>query len=119
MTKVIALAGKGGTGKTTIAALLTRTVLQQGVAPVLAIDADPATNLHLALGLPAPATVGDVREGMLAEAQKGALGVAVARRDHLQHELRMAHRGRSSGGPGSDGPARRPGLLLRRQSSVA
>jgi CO dehydrogenase maturation factor len=90
MTKVIALAGKGGTGKTTIAALLTRSLLQRGITPVLAIDADPATNLHLALGLPAPATVGEVREGMRQEAGAGALGVAVARRDYLKHELRMA-----------------------------
>lgn len=90
MTRVIALAGKGGTGKTTIAALLTRSLLQRGRTPVLAIDADPATNLHMALGLPAPATVGEVREGMRQEASAGALGVAVARRDYLQHELRMA-----------------------------
>src|SRR3970282_1312057 len=48
MTKVIAFAGKGGTGKTTVAALLTQSLLRRGAAPILAIDADPATNLHLA-----------------------------------------------------------------------
>jgi CO dehydrogenase maturation factor len=90
MTKTIALAGKGGTGKTTVAALLTRALLQQGASPVLAIDADPATNLHLALGLPSPATVGDLREGMRAEAGNGALGVAVSRQDYLDREIRMA-----------------------------
>ncbi|HKY83496.1 MAG TPA: AAA family ATPase [Anaerolineales bacterium] len=90
MTKTIALAGKGGTGKTTVAALLTRALLRQGASPVLAIDADPATNLHLALGLPTPATVGDLREGMRAEAGNGALGVAVSRQDYLDREIRMA-----------------------------
>ena len=59
MTKTIALAGKGGTGKTTVAALLIRALLRRSSRPVLAIDADPATNLHMALGLPAPSTVGE------------------------------------------------------------
>jgi CO dehydrogenase maturation factor len=90
MTKVIAFAGKGGTGKTTVAALLTRALLARGAAPVLAIDADPATNLHLALGLPAPATVGDLREGMKAEAGQGTLGVVISRQDYVDREIRMA-----------------------------
>ena len=90
MTKVIAFAGKGGTGKTTVAALLTRSLVRRGAAPVLAIDADPATNLHLALGLPTPATVGDMREGMKAEAGQGTLGVAISRQDYVDREIRMA-----------------------------
>jgi CO dehydrogenase maturation factor len=90
MTKVIAFAGKGGTGKTTVAALLTQSLLKRGAAPVLAIDADPATNLHLALGLPAPATVGDLREGMKAEAGRGSLGVTISRQDYVDREIRMA-----------------------------
>ena len=52
MTKVLALAGKGGTGKTTLAALLIRSLLRRGQGPVLAIDADPSSNLNLVLGLP-------------------------------------------------------------------
>jgi len=90
MTKTIAMAGKGGTGKTTVAALLTRALLQRGTAPILAIDADPATNLHLALGLTEPATVGDLREGMRSEATGGTLGVSISRQDYLDHEIRMA-----------------------------
>jgi CO dehydrogenase maturation factor len=88
--KTIALAGKGGTGKTTLSALLIRALLRSGIQPVLAIDADPATNLHLALGLPQPATVGDVREEMLAAAQAQQLGVAITRHDYLRQEVRMA-----------------------------
>ena len=64
MTKTIALAGKGGTGKTTIAALLIRSLLPHTQGPVLAIDADPASNLHLALGMRLPTTVGEIREEM-------------------------------------------------------
>jgi len=90
MTKVIAFAGKGGTGKTTVAALLIRSLIHRGAAPILAIDADPATNLHLALGLPNPATVGDLREGMKAEAGRGTLGVVISRQDFVDREVRMA-----------------------------
>lgn len=62
MTKTIAVAGKGGTGKTTISALVIDYLAKQGKGSVLAIDADPSTNLNLALGVPLYDTVGDVRE---------------------------------------------------------
>ena len=90
MTKTIALAGKGGTGKTTIAALLIHSLLKNVPGPLLAIDADPSTNLHLALGLRMPTTVGEVRETMAAEAQPGQLGVSISRHDYLTHEVQMA-----------------------------
>ena len=51
MTCRIAVSGKGGTGKTTIAALLIRSIIDAGKGPVLAVDADPNANLHEALGL--------------------------------------------------------------------
>jgi len=47
MTITIALAGKGGTGKTTPAGLVTRYLIQNHFGKVLAIDADPSSNLHL------------------------------------------------------------------------
>ncbi|MEJ2011482.1 MAG: AAA family ATPase [Anaerolineales bacterium] len=90
MTKTIALAGKGGTGKTTVAALLIQSLLRKIPGPLLAIDADPSTNLHLALGLEMPSTVGEVRETMAAEAQPGQLGVSISRHDYLTHEVQMA-----------------------------
>lgn len=90
MTMTIALAGKGGTGKTTIAALLVRALLARTTGAVLAIDADPATNLHLALGLPMPATVGEVREGMRETSQAAQLGVSISRIDYLSREVRLA-----------------------------
>jgi CO dehydrogenase maturation factor len=90
MTKTIALAGKGGTGKTTVAALLIRSLLRRGRGPILAIDADPSTNLHLALGLPMPITVGKIREQMLETAQESQLGVAISRHEYLTREIRMA-----------------------------
>jgi len=62
MTKTIAISGKGGTGKTSIAALLVRLLTERGV--VLAIDGDPSSNLHMALGLPLDETIGSVRESL-------------------------------------------------------
>ena len=89
MTKTIAFAGKGGTGKTTIAALLTNNLIQRIRGPLLAIDADPATNLHLALGLPMPATVGDIREDMADSGADSQLGVGISRLDYLRREIQM------------------------------
>ena len=62
MTKTIAIAGKGGTGKTTLSALIIDYLARNQKGSVLAIDADPSTNLNLALGVPLYDTVGDVRE---------------------------------------------------------
>ena len=62
MTKLIAMAGKGGTGKTTFAALLIRGLLRRERGPVLAVDADPNATLSEALGMEAPKTIGMVRE---------------------------------------------------------
>ncbi len=90
MTKTIALAGKGGTGKTTLAALLIHTLSQRVRGPLLAIDADPATNLHMALGVPEPDTVGEIRETMSETAQAGQLGVSISRHEYLNREVRMA-----------------------------
>lgn len=89
MTKTIAFAGKGGTGKTTIASLLTNHLVQRITGPLLAIDADPATNLHLALGLPMPATVGDIREDMASIGASSQLGVGISRLDYLTREIHM------------------------------
>jgi CO dehydrogenase maturation factor len=62
VTKTIAVAGKGGTGKTTLSALVIDYLAKNKKGSVLAIDADPSTNLNLALGVPLYDTVGDVRE---------------------------------------------------------
>ena len=62
MSRLIAVAGKGGVGKTTVAALMVMRLLQRGCRPVLAIDADPNTCLDAALGLNVVKTVGGIRE---------------------------------------------------------
>jgi|Deesub1362B_J571_1020462.scaffolds.fasta_scaffold08227_2 CO dehydrogenase maturation factor len=64
MSFQIALAGKGGTGKTTVAALLIRYLLERNKTPVLAVDADPNANLNEMLGVEVTRTVGEAREEM-------------------------------------------------------
>jgi len=60
----IALAGKGGTGKTTLAGLLVRYLMEHGKQPVLAVDADANANLNEVLGVRVTDTLGTAREDM-------------------------------------------------------
>ncbi len=60
----IALAGKGGTGKTTTAGLLVKYLVERGRVPVLAVDADANSNLNEVLGLDIIETLGNAREEM-------------------------------------------------------
>ncbi len=69
MSKIIALAGKGGVGKTTVSALALRYFAKTGVSPVLAVDADPNSNLGETLGMNVTKTVGDVREDFMRDPQ--------------------------------------------------
>ena len=67
MSFLIAMAGKGGTGKTTVAAMLLRYLVEHGKTPVLAVDADANANLNEVLGLNLEHTVGEAREEMKKE----------------------------------------------------
>ncbi|MFO7897666.1 MAG: AAA family ATPase [Planctomycetota bacterium] len=67
MTTTIAVTGKGGVGKTLIAALMIRFLKEHTPGPILAIDADPDSNLGTLLGIPAEHTIGDMREETLEE----------------------------------------------------
>lgn len=60
----IALAGKGGTGKTTLAGMLIKYLVKRGKAPILAVDADSNANLNEVLGLKIEDTLGNAREDM-------------------------------------------------------
>ena len=69
MGKIIAVAGKGGTGKTTTSALMTRYFTKSKYRPVLAIDADPNSNLGETLGIEIVSSVGDIRENFMKDPQ--------------------------------------------------
>jgi CO dehydrogenase maturation factor len=75
MSKIVALAGKGGVGKTTVSSLIIRQFAKNGVTPVLAVDADPNSNLGETLGLNVEKTVGDVREGYMKDPQQVPSGM--------------------------------------------
>lgn len=62
MAHVIAVAGKGGVGKTTLCGMIIQYLCEQGKGPVLAVDADANSNLNEVLGVKVDATLGDVRE---------------------------------------------------------
>lgn len=66
----VALGGKGGTGKTTIAGLLIRYMIRHGMKPVLAIDADSNANLNDVLGVRLIETLSNAREDMKKEVMR-------------------------------------------------
>ncbi len=99
MATVIALAGKGGVGKTTLAALMVKYLVENRAGSVLAIDADPSTNLNIALGMDMEVTVGDIREDLLDQvkltltqggAAMGTLPGGVTKRDFLDYHIRSS-----------------------------
>ena len=99
MTTTIALAGKGGVGKTTIAGMVVKYLAQSQNGTILAIDADPSSNLNMVLGLDLEWTVGDIREDMLSQvktsltaggAAMGALPGGVSKHEYLDYEIRSS-----------------------------
>ena len=64
MAKTIAVAGKGGTGKTTFCGMLIDWLCRTGKGPVLAVDADANSNLNEVLGVEVETTLGQIREEM-------------------------------------------------------
>lgn len=62
MAHVIAIAGKGGVGKTTLCGMLIQYLGERGKGPVLAVDADANSNLNEVLGVEVDMTLGDIRE---------------------------------------------------------
>jgi CO dehydrogenase maturation factor len=78
MAKSIAIAGKGGTGKSTIAASIILYLRANKMGPVLAIDADPDANLGTLLGLEPRQAIGDLREEVLREIKNFPAGMSKA-----------------------------------------
>ncbi len=69
--EIIAMAGKGGTGKTTLTALLIKYLVETGLTPVLTVDADANANLNELLGLEVHTTLGEIRDRMKTETPQG------------------------------------------------
>jgi len=65
MPYTIAVAGKGGTGKTTISGLIIYHLVKSGKTPVFAVDADPNSNLDIIIGMKSETTAAELREDVL------------------------------------------------------
>ncbi len=75
MNVKIALAGKGGTGKTTASGLIIRSLIDKKKGTVLALDADPNSNLNEILGVEVTNTIGMIREDFKKEAPRLTGGI--------------------------------------------
>lgn len=99
MTTTIALAGKGGVGKTTVAGMVIKYLAQNQAGSILAIDADPSSNLNMVLGLELDFTVGEIREDMLHQVKQslaqggaamGGLPGGISKREYLEYHVRSS-----------------------------
>ncbi len=85
MSKTIALAGKGGTGKTTVASLLIKYLIEEGKTPILAVDADPNANLNELLGVEVEVTLGEIKNEL-----RTSVPDSMARGDYIEMRLNEA-----------------------------
>ncbi|SDL08109.1 AAA family ATPase [Halarsenatibacter silvermanii] len=83
----IAVAGKGGTGKTTVASLVIGELVEKELTPVLAVDADPNATLSEALNIDVPSTLGDI----LAESRdRENIPASMDKRRHIEFQISTA-----------------------------
>ena len=85
MSYTIAVAGKGGTGKTTLCGLMIRYLLTHGRSPVMAVDADANANLHEVLGIEKGESVGQLREKAMDEVK--GLPVGVTKEQYIEQRI--------------------------------
>lgn len=84
---VMAVSGKGGTGKTTIATLMVKVLSEGGGFSILAIDADPESNFSNTLGKPAIKTVGDITDEFKESIGKGEVLPTMIKKDFLESRI--------------------------------
>ena len=89
MAHVIAVAGKGGVGKTTLTGLIIQYLGEKGKGPILAVDADANSNLNEVLGVKVEATLGDVREEVArsAMAKANPIPAGMTKADYMEFKF--------------------------------
>ncbi len=92
MTHTIAVAGKGGVGKTTLTGLLIDYLCQEKKGPILAVDADANSNLNEVLGVEVETTLGDIREEIAqAEiAKENPIPAGMSKQDYAEFKFNSA-----------------------------
>jgi len=88
MSCIIAMAGKGGTGKTTIASLIIRSIKEKSLGSVLAIDADPNSNLGEVLGLKSGLNIGEILDNISANPDMVPSGMSKER--FIEYQVQSA-----------------------------
>lgn len=91
MALTIAVAGKGGTGKTTFCGMLIEWLCSSGKGPVLAVDADANENLNEVLGVDVELTLGEIRDTVAySDADDGKIPAGMSKQDYMDYKFRSA-----------------------------
>ena len=92
MAHTIAVAGKGGTGKTTLTGMLITYMVEHDMTPILAVDADANDNLNEVLGVEVEHTLGEIREEIAhAEtAEVNPIPASMSKQDYMEYRLNSA-----------------------------
>ena len=86
----IAVAGKGGVGKTTVSGMLIDLLCKKAQGPVLVVDADANANLNEVLGVSADVTLGTIREEMAHAELKGTIPSGMTKADYAEFKFNSA-----------------------------
>lgn len=92
MAKVIAVAGKGGTGKTTTCGMLIEYLTKKKRGPILAVDADANSNLNEVLGVEVDTTLGDIREDIAHAdmAESSPIPSSMTKQEYAEYKMHAA-----------------------------
>lgn len=89
-THIIAVAGKGGVGKTTICGMMVDYLSKRELGPILVVDADANANLNEVLGVEVKTTLGDIREEMARAEQTNAIPANMTKADYAEIQFGSA-----------------------------
>ena len=90
MPHTIAVAGKGGVGKTTTCGMLIDYLCKTGTGPLLVVDADANSNLNEVLGVEVETSIGAIREEMAQAEQKGTVPAGMTKADYAEFKFNSA-----------------------------
>ncbi len=90
MPITIAVAGKGGVGKTTTCGMLIDHLCKKGRGPVLVVDADANANLNEVLGVEVETSLGEIREEMALSELKGTIPAGMTKADYAEFKFSSA-----------------------------
>ena len=90
MPHTIAVAGKGGVGKTTTCGMMIDYLCKKKQGPVLVVDADANSNLNEVLGVEAEITLGTIREEMANAELRGTLPAGMTKADYAEFKFNSA-----------------------------